>query len=119
MTERPVVYVHGWMGKLADAQETAALLTKAMGTGYKVFAFGYSAASHIWGAAGSIGTCLDDYLAQVSESYQKGGGFTSTIFDSTIDILNEGALQDLGKWVSAGGRSWRRRTYQLRGPNGR
>lgn len=74
MTERPVVFVHGWTSSAAGSQEAVKALGTKLGGGYKVFAFDYSDANTVWGAKGDAKGCLATYLTQVSDNFKAGGG---------------------------------------------
>jgi pimeloyl-ACP methyl ester carboxylesterase len=74
LTERPVIFVHGWMGSAAGSGQTVTALDEKLGAGYKAFAFDYSTANRVWGASGGTKTCLAGYLLAASKAFQNGGG---------------------------------------------
>lgn len=79
LTERPVIYVHGWLGKADKASAAAAdgpvqLLQKRLGAGYRVLAFDYSWANQEWGATKKTRECLTSYMREASLAFQASGG---------------------------------------------
>jgi pimeloyl-ACP methyl ester carboxylesterase len=74
MTERPVVFVHGWTSSAADSAEAVQMLQDKLGGEFKVYAFDYSDVNTVWGAKGDAKTCLANYLTQASDNFKAGGG---------------------------------------------
>lgn len=74
MTNRPVIYVHGWTSSAAESQAAVKALDTQLGSGYEVYAFDYSGHNTVWGARGDAMTCLASYLMQASKSFKNGSG---------------------------------------------
>lgn len=73
LSERPVIYVHGWLGAAQPNAGPAELLTGKLGPGYHVLSFNYSWANQEWGASEKTRTCLAEYISKASSAYKASG----------------------------------------------
>ncbi|MFB9714396.1 esterase/lipase family protein [Arthrobacter methylotrophus] len=74
LSEVPVVYVHGWLGSADGSADAAEDLSRALGSGYKVFAFDYSKLNTTWGADSTIAGCLAVYIQEAATASRAGKG---------------------------------------------
>lgn len=74
LSEVPVVYVHGWLGSADGSADAAKDLSRALGSGYKVFAFDYSKLNTTWGAESTIAGCLALYIQEAANASRAGNG---------------------------------------------
>lgn len=79
MPERPVVYVHGWLGRAdkadpSEKSDAVNMLQRKLGNGYKVLAFDYSWANQEWGASQRTRQCLASYIREASAAFSATGG---------------------------------------------
>lgn len=74
LTNRPVVFVHGWTGSGPSSASTVKDLHDELGSGYDVRAFDYGWSSTSWGASKEIRTCLAEYLTSAGKAFKASGG---------------------------------------------
>ncbi len=92
---RPVVYVHGWVGRAKQMTLASAALQTELGDEYAVYRFDYAALATSWPVGNKAADCLAHYLLMAARSYTGTPGGVLAVGHSMGGIALRAAAKTL------------------------